>query len=100
MDVTLDDPLIIIFNYFMNKDRISTPQDQMPASESTRPSNSVTKPIGFVPSPEEVASRAYFIYLQAGSLPGHDVQHWLTAESELITERYLTRMNGAHNRKN
>jgi hypothetical protein len=33
-----------------------------------------------------------------GSLPGHDVQHWLEAEAELIAERKLTRVHGFHNR--
>jgi isopentenyldiphosphate isomerase len=45
----------------------------------------------FVPSPDEVARRAYFAYENEGSLPGHDVQHWLTAEAELIQEREATR---------
>ncbi len=38
----------------------------------------------FVPSPDEVARRAYFSYENQGSLPGHDVQHWLDAEAELV----------------
>ena len=37
-------------------------------------------------------ARAYFSYENQGSLPGHDVQHWLKAEAELITERNLTRV--------
>lgn len=39
-----------------------------------------------VSSAEEVASRAYFIYVNQGSLPGNEMQHWLTAEAELIAE--------------
>ena len=54
--------------------------------------------IDFVPSPDEVARRAYFTYVNQGSLPGHDVQHWLEAEAELLAERNLTRVHGFHNR--
>jgi len=52
----------------------------------------------FTPSPDEVARKAYFSYVNQGSEPGHDVQHWLGAEAELIAERNLTRVHGFHNR--
>ena len=52
--------------------------------------------ISFAPSPDEVARRAYFSYENQGSLPGHDVQHWLKAEADLIAERNLTRVHGFH----
>jgi hypothetical protein len=35
------------------------------------------------PSSEEVAVRAYEIYLNNGREDGHDVEHWLLAEEEL-----------------
>jgi hypothetical protein len=54
--------------------------------------------IDFVPSPDEVARRAYFSYVNQGSLPGHDLQHWLEAEAQLLTERKLTRTHGLPNR--
>ncbi len=54
--------------------------------------------IDFVPSPDEVARRAYLSYVNQGSLPGHDVQHWLEAEADLLAERNLTRVHGYHNR--
>jgi hypothetical protein len=54
--------------------------------------------IEFVPSPDEVARRAYFSYVNQGSLPGHDVQHWLEAEVQVLAERNLTRVHGFHNR--
>jgi len=50
-----------------------------------------------MPSPEEVARRAYFTYENEGSLPGHDLQHWLAAETQLIAERNSTRVHGFHN---
>ena len=40
--------------------------------------------IDFAPSADEVARRAYFSYVNQGSLPGHDVQHWLEAEADLL----------------
>jgi hypothetical protein len=52
----------------------------------------------FAPSADEVSRRAYFSYENEGSLPGHDVQHWLKAEAELIAERNLTRVHGFHHR--
>jgi hypothetical protein len=51
----------------------------------------------FAPSPDEVARRAYFTYENERSQPGHDVQHWLKAEADLIAERNLTRVHGFHN---
>jgi len=54
--------------------------------------------IDFVPSPDEVARRAYFTYVNQGSRPGHEVQHWLEAEAQLLAERNLTRVHGFHNR--
>ena len=53
---------------------------------------------GFTPSPDEVARRAYFTYVNQGSLPGRDVQHWLEAESQMLAERNLTRIHAFHNR--
>jgi len=52
----------------------------------------------FTLSPDEVARRAYFTYVNQGSQPGHEVQHWLEAEAQLIAERNLTRVHGFHNR--
>ena len=53
--------------------------------------------IDFAPSPDEVARRAYFSYVNQGSSSGHEVQHWLAAEAELIAERNLTRVHGFSN---
>lgn len=36
---------------------------------------------------EEVAKRAYSLYLAQGCLEGRDVQNWLAAEAELLNER-------------
>jgi hypothetical protein len=52
----------------------------------------------FAPVPDEVARKAYFSYVNQGSRSGHEVQHWLAAEAELIAERNLTRVHGFHNK--
>ena len=77
------------------------PQDQtQKPAEASRPA-AVTdlnqQEIDFSPSPDEVSRKAYFSYVNQGSLPGHEVQHWLDAEAELIAERNLTRVHGFHN---
>lgn len=66
-------------------------QSQIPAS-APQPISPMT------PSSDEVARRAYFTYVNQGSLEGHEVKHWLAAEAELIAERNLTRVHGFHNR--
>ena len=35
------------------------------------------------PTFEEIAKRSYEIYLARGAQPGHEVEDWLSAESEL-----------------
>ncbi len=32
---------------------------------------------------DEIAARAYFIYLNAGCPPGMELQHWLEAEAQM-----------------
>ena len=70
-------------------------------AEAPRPTSAAAlnpAEMDFTPAPDEVARRAYFTYVNQGSLDGHEVQHWLTAEAELIAERNLTRVHGFHNR--
>jgi hypothetical protein len=38
------------------------------------------------PDSDAIAKRAYEIYLQRGSLPGHEVDDWLEAEAQLTRE--------------
>jgi hypothetical protein len=45
--------------------------------------------IKYALSPDEVARRAYFSYLNQGSSPGHEVRHWLEAEKQMLAERKL-----------
>ena len=43
------------------------------------------KPV-LAPTTEEIAQRAYEIFLARGGEPGHDFDDWLQAESELLRE--------------
>lgn len=71
-----------------------TPAD---ASRSLAAAESDQNEINFAPSADEVARRAYFSYVNDGSLQGQHVQHWLAEEAELIAERNLTRVHGFPN---
>ena len=73
-------------------------QNQSDASQSARGEKPSQSKTDFIPSPDAVARKAYFAYVNEGSFPGHEVQHWLAAEAELIEERRLTRVHGFHNR--
>ena len=84
----------------MKHNRFPQDQNQNQAIDP-RPTSAATlspNEIDFTPAPDEVARRAYFTYVNQGSLDGHEVQHWLAAEAELIAERKLTRVHGFHHR--
>lgn len=75
-------------NKYPQKQKAATPAVFLDANQNA---------IDFTPSPDEVARRAYFSYVNTGSLPGHEVQHWLKAEADLLAERTRTRTHGFHN---
>ena len=63
-------------------------QDQKQKAANTQQSTTVaalnqTK-TEFKPSPDVVAKKAYFSYLNGGSQPGQEVKHWLEAEAQLF----------------
>jgi hypothetical protein len=80
-------------NSHREKDQTTAPPTQLTAAAELIQSRN-----DFVPSADEVARRAYFSYVNDGSLPGRDVQHWLKAEADLLAERDLTRVHGFHNK--
>jgi hypothetical protein len=82
----------------MKHNKLTQGQNREPAtaSQPTAAENLNPSRIDFAPSPDEVARRAYFTYVNEGSLPGHEVQHWLEAEAQLLAERNLTRVHGFH----
>jgi hypothetical protein len=83
----------------MKNNKFSQDHNQTPAGarQPTAAADLKQQEIDLAPSPDEVARRAYFTYVNQGSQPGHEVQHWLAAEEELIAERNRTRAHGFHN---
>ena len=76
------------------------PQDHTHDPAPSRPQPAATLQRGetaYSPSPDEVARKAYFTYVNQGAPEGRSVQHWLDAEAELIAERNRTRGHGYHN---
>jgi hypothetical protein len=75
------------------------PQDQI--QKTTRASRLAAvvelnqNEIDFAPSPGEAGS-----YVSRGSPQGHEVQHWLAAEAQLLAKRKLTQVHGFQNRIN
>jgi hypothetical protein len=84
----------------MKRNKFPQDQTQKPASAPllTAIANLNQNEINFVPAADEVARRAYFSYVNQGSSQGHEVQHWLEAEKQLLAERNLTRVHGFHNK--
>jgi hypothetical protein len=87
-----------MLSLFMKQKKFSQDQNNKPA-EASRPAAAdlSQSAIDFTPSADEVARKAYFTFMNEGSRPGRDVQHWLAAEAELIAERNRTRVHGFHN---
>jgi hypothetical protein len=81
----------------MKHHKLSKIQQTVIAPRPTSAAGMGQDEVSFAPSPDEVARKAYFAYENQGSQPGHEVQHWLAAEADLIAERNLTRVHGFHN---
>ena len=82
----------------MRHHKLSKTQQEVIAHSSTPGEVVGSTEIDFSPSPDEVARKAYFAYENQGSQSGHEVQHWLKAEADLIAEHNLTRVHGFHKR--
>ena len=92
--------LCLAYSQFVKQNNYSQDQNQKSARTS-RPAVAVAlsqNEIDFVPAPDEVSRKAYFSYVNQGSQQGHEVQHWLAAEAELIEERRRTRVHDFHNK--
>ena len=90
------DLLLAAYSLFMKQKKHFQEQNQKPAGVSSPAAAAPVSQneINFVPAPDEVARRAYFSYVNQGSSQGHEVQHWLEAEKQLLAERNLTRTHG------
>ena len=65
-----------------SKRRTDAPATTAADRSSTMPTDAVTNV-----TDEEIARRAYDLYLARGRQHGHDVEDWLQAERELRTQR-------------
>jgi hypothetical protein len=54
--------------------------------ESPSPATQKPRTATLQPTQEEIALRAYHIYLQRGGAPGNEFQDWMQAERELLGE--------------
>lgn len=88
---------------FMKQNKFSKKPNEQPQQPANAPPSMTAAEASrnesdFAPSPDEVARRAYFSYVNQGSQSGHEVQHWLDAEKHLLEERARTRTHGFHNK--
>ena len=56
-----------------------------------KPRKKADKMPASAPTTEEITQRAYEIFLGRGAEPGHDLDDWLQAESELLREHAARR---------
>ncbi len=61
---------------------MATPTSKKPSTRASQPA---------APTLDEIAERAYEIFVAGGGQHGHDVENWLEAESELLNERAMRR---------
>jgi len=76
----------------MNKDSAITNHDQWRPNREERapnPAGSIDK--ARLDLSNQIARRAYRLYLEEGAQHGRDLEHWLKAESELFGERAALR---------
>ena len=76
----------------MKHGRHSQSHNQHRNSASASDSTSAANPseIDFTPSADDVAKRAYSTNVNQGRVPGHDMEHWLAAEGQLLAEHKLS----------
>jgi hypothetical protein len=67
-------------------------------AEPTRPHTEDTS-ANHAPSHEEIRCRAYEIYLERNGFGGNELDDWLQAEMELVSDALLTRTTSETKRK-
>ena len=60
-----------------------------PAASVRTVASAATAPRAAIPEPtqDEIAVRAFELFLQEGGIDGRDLEHWLRAEEELKTRK-------------
>jgi hypothetical protein len=51
------------------------------------------------PTREDIALRAYHIYVERGGIPGNELEDWMEAERQLVSENGKSAENGKPRRK-
>ena len=70
------------------KNKVSSPNEKSASTRLLAPTAPSKKTaIDSRSSRDEVARKAYFIYLNQGCPQAHDVQHWLEAEAQVTEAR-------------
>ncbi len=67
-------------------------------AEPTRPHTEDTSP-NHAPSHEQIRHRAYEIYLERNGFGGNELDDWLQAEMELVSDALLARTTSETKRK-
>jgi len=64
--------------------------------ESSSPTEQKTRVAKNRPAPEEIALRAYHIYLGRAGTPGNELEDWIAAERQLVDENGKVDQNGSN----
>jgi len=62
--------------------------------ESSSPTMESTRVAKNQPTQEEIALRAYHIYLERGGMPGNELEDWIEAERQLVGASAKATENG------
>jgi hypothetical protein len=62
--------------------------------ESSSPTTEKPRVAKNHPTQEEIALRAYHIYMERGGMPGNELEDWVEAERQLLSENGKATENG------
>lgn len=77
--------------------RVSGTRQRLRSAAAARTSQQTSSADFPAPTREQIAARAYEIFLERGAAHGDDIQDWLAAEKELLTR--LTAAAATHRRE-
>jgi hypothetical protein len=60
-----------------------TMQSTTTSTRTRKPRTTPAPPTASTPNRDDIANRAYELFLSNGAMHGRDLEHWLQAESEL-----------------
>jgi hypothetical protein len=62
--------------------------------ENSSPTMQNPRVARFQPTQEEIALRAYHLYMERGGVPGNELEDWIEAERQLVGENGKTTEGG------